>query len=393
MNHVMNLVVQIAIILLLANILRAFSIKLKFPPVIALIFLGIVLGPSLLNFAQKEGTIEWIAQIGVLFLIFEAGIQTNLKKLKEESKKAVLPSLGGVIFPFLSGFLLSYFFHFSLVSSLFIGAVFTATSISISVITLMDIDKLTSIEGRCIVNSAIIDDVLGILLISFIFGLSIEKSSSATIYQSEMFLTIIRIIFYFIVAFVVGLYLIPSIFINSRKLNIEGSMLSVSVVVIFFYSWFAEMSGLAAITGAYLAGLFIGQTEYRHLVNTGISQVGKTLFIDFFFIGIGLTLHLKELSIKPLFLILFVILAIISKFFGSAFGARLAKFDTTRSSRIGFGMIPRGEVALIMASMGISRDLVSVDVLSATVLMVIISSLAAPFLIRYSYTKFRKETF
>ncbi len=393
MNNTMYLILQIALILLLANILRAISLKLKLPPVIALIFLGIVLGPSLFNFVERSGTIEWIAQIGILFLIFEAGIQTNLSKIREESKKAIFPALGGIVFPFLFGLLLAKIFGYGLVSSLFIGAVFTATSISISVITLMDIDKLKSIEGRCIVNSAIIDDVLGILLISFIFGLSVEKTGSSNIYQSELFLTVIKIIVYFIIAFAVGLYLLPALFVNSKKLRLEGSILSVSVAIIFLYSWFAEMSGLAAITGAYLAGLFIGQTEYRHMINTGISEVGKSLFIDFFFIGIGLAINLRILSINPLYLILFLLLAIISKFFGSAFGARIAKFDTTRSVRIGFGMIPRGEVALIIASMGVQHKLLSVDDLSAVVLMVIITSITAPFLIKFSYRKFRKETF
>jgi len=393
MNNAMYLILQIAIILLLANILRAFSLKLKLPPVIALILLGIVLGPSLFNYVERSGTIEWIAQIGILFLIFEAGIQTNFSRIREESKKAIFPALGGIVFPFLFGLLLAQIFGYGLVSSLFIGAILTATSISISVITLMDIDKLKSIEGRCIVNSAIIDDVLGILLISFIFGLSVEKTGSSTIYQSELFLTIIKIILYFIIAFAVGLYLLPSLFLNSKKLNLEGSILSISVVIIFLYSWFAEMSGLAAITGAYLASLFISQTEYRHMINTGISQVGKTLFIDFFFIGIGLAINLRILSINPLYLVLFLLLAIFSKFLGSSFGARIAKFDTTRSVRIGFGMIPRGEVALIMASMGVQHNLLSINDLSAVVLMVVTTSILAPFLIKFSYRKFRKETF
>lgn len=393
MNNVMRLVLQIAVILLIANVLRALSNKIKLPPVIALILLGIIIGPSLLGLVEMNGTIEWIAQVGILFLIFEAGIQTNLSKIKEESRKALYPALGGVIFPFMFGFLLSYLFLYNFLSSLLIGTIFTATSISISVITLMEIDKLKSIEGRCIVNSAIIDDILGILLISFVFGLSIDKGSSISFHQSELFLSFIKIILFFIIAFAVGLYILPHIFLNIRKLYLENSILSISVALIFIYSWFAEMSGLAAITGAYLAGLFIGQTEYRHLINSGISQVGKSFFIDFFFIGVGLSVYLADLSVKPLYLILFVLLAIIGKFFGGAFGARIAGFDTTRAVRIGSGLIPRGEVALIMASMGLSKGLISVDLLSATVLMVIITSLVAPFLIKYSYVKFKKETF
>lgn len=393
MNEVMHIILQIAIILTLANILRSISIKFKFPPVISLILLGVVLGPSLLSYIEKEGIYEWIAQIGILFLIFEAGIQTNIGKLREESKKAVSPAIGGFIVPFSFGFILSYFFNYSFVSSLLIGTIFTATSLSISVITLMDIDKLQSIEGRTIINTTIIDHTLGILLISIIFGMSVDHSSSLVINQNLLLVLIGTIILYLIIAFGVGLYLIPIIYNNSKRLNLNGSLLSMSIAIIFFYSWLAEMSGLAAITGAYLAGLFINQTGHRHLVSTGISQVGKSFFIDFFFIGIGLTLQLKELSINPIYLVLFIVLALISKFFGSAIGARLANFDTTRAVRIGFGVLPRGEVALVIASMGMRANLITTDVLSATVLMVIFTSLLAPFLIRSSFKKLRKETF
>jgi Kef-type K+ transport system membrane component KefB len=393
MNHAMDLVLQIAIILILAIIVRAVSIKLRFPPVIALIFLGIILGPTLLNFAEKKGTIEWIAQIGILFLIFEAGIQTNIKKIREESKKALSPALGGFILPFASGFLLSYFFNYGLFPSLLIGVIFTATSISISVITLMDIDKLNSIEGRCIINSAIIDHILGILVISLIFGISIEQTSYDAFHQSQLFQILLKISLYSIFAFIIGVYLIPIIYSNSKKLKLDGSILSLSIAIIFFYSWFAEISGLAAITGAYLAGLFINQTEFRTLVNNGISQLGKSFFIHFFFVGIGLTIQLRDFSIKPLYLTLFLLLAVISKFFGSAIGAKIVKFDTIRAVRIGSGVVPRGEIALIIASMGVRRNLISTDVLSATVMMVIVTSLISPFLIKYSYAKFKKETF
>lgn len=393
MNNVIHLIMQIAIVLFLANIFRALSAKFKFPPVISLILLGIILGPSLFNYIEKSGTIEWIAQIGILFLLFEAGTQTNLKRIREESQKAVSPALGGVLLPFLGGFFLAYLSHHSLVGSLFIGTIFTATSISISVITLMEINKLQSIEGRTIINSAIIDDIIGILLISLIFGLSVERTTGGTFLQNSVLMAILKIFFFFIIAIVVGLYILPAIFNNSKRLNLESSILSFSVATIFIYSWFAEMSGLAAITGAYFAGLFIGQTEQRHLINTGISQVGKSFFIDFFFIGIGLTLNLRVMPFRPVYLILFFILAILTKFIGSSLGARIAQFDTTRAVRIGFGMIPRGEVALIIASMGLRRGLINIDDLSATVLMVIITSIIAPILIKFSYRKLQKETF
>ncbi len=394
MNETMTLILQIAIVLFIANILRAVSIRLKIPPVISLIILGLALGPSLLNYLELSATVEWIAQIGILFLIFEAGIQTNLKKMREESKKAVLPALGGVILPFIAGFFLSNFFNYSFISSIFVGIIFAATSISISVITLIDIDKLKSIEGRCIVNSAIIDDILSILLISIVFGLAVETGSADTsLFSNTIFISIVKILSFFLIAFLVGLYLIPTLFHNSKRLYLENSIISISVAIIFIYSWFAEQSGLAAITGAFLAGVFIGQTEYQHEVNSEIAQVGKSFFVDFFFISIGLSLNLSVLSIPVFYLVLFIILAILSKAIGGYLGARFAKFDSTRSFRIGIGMIPRGEVALIIASMALHRNIIDLDILSTTVIMVLVTSVISPFLIKHSFSKLKKDTF
>ncbi|MFA5499125.1 MAG: cation:proton antiporter [Candidatus Cloacimonadia bacterium] len=394
MNEVMDLVLKIAVVLVFTNLLRAFSIRLKIPPVVSLIFLGIVIGPSVLNFLEPCMTIDWIAQVGVLFLIFEAGIQTNLQKLKDESKMAFLPALGGVLLPFIGGFALSYVYTSDLYESLFIGTIFTATSISISVITLIELDKLKTIEGRCIVNAAIIDDILGILLVSIISGFAIKSEvASSGFFQNTTVITLIKMVIFFIVAFLVGIFVLPLVYENSKKLKLEASILSLSVAIIFIYSWFAENFGLAAIIGAFLAGIFIGQTEYQHRIDSEIAQVGKSFFVDFFFIGIGLKLHLSELTINPIFLILFLLIAIISKALGAGLGARMGHFDTTRAIRIGLGMVPRGEVALIIGSMALSRNLITDDIFSATVIMVLVTSTLPPFLIKYSFTKLKKDTF
>jgi len=301
--------------------------------------------------------------------------------------------MGGIIVPFFTGFILSKLFHYPTLTSLFVGAIFTATSISISVVTLMDLDKLKSIEGRCIINSAIIDDVLGILIISIIFGLSAEKAGVNVFMNKDIYLSLLKIVLFFVAVFAAGIYLIPAILHNSKKLYLENYIISMSIVFIFIYSWFAEMLGLAAITGAYFAGIFIGQSEYRHLVDTGISQLGKSMFVDIFFISVGLGINLRGLAIKPLYLILFILLAILSKAIGSTVGARFTKFDMTRSIRIGLGMIPRGEIALIIATMGIVNNAIPDDILSATILMIIVTSTLAPILIKFSFNKFKKETF
>jgi len=178
-----------------------------------------------------------------------------------------------------------------------------------------------------------------------------------------------------------------------KKLFLDNVVLSLSIVVVLIYSWFAELSGLAGITGAYFAGLFLGQTSYKNIVHEGISIVGKSIFIDVFFVNIGLGFYLFDIEAEPLFLIGFILLSIVSKIVGSGIGARITKFDTIRSFRIAAGMVPRGEVALIVANIGLEKNLVSTDILSATILMVITSAIITPFFLKYAFVKLKRKTF
>ncbi len=391
MHQTTQIFFSLAVILIFTNIVRAISIKLRIPPVIGLILVGKLLGPSLLNIIELNLTIEVIAQIGVLLLIFSAGIQTNIKRLKEDSKKASFPAIGGIVLPFIGGFLITYLFNHDLTSSFIIGIIFAAASISVPLMTLIDIDKFNSVEGRCIVNSAILNDIFSIIIISILFSVAFYEGT-ASIYYSGL-IPLLKITIYFVVTYIVGKYIIINLFINSKWLNLENSLLSLSIVFIFLYAWFAELLGLEAITGALLSGFFIGQTESRHFIDTGISQIGKSFFVDVFFVSIGLGINLRVLTFHPIFLVLFIFFAMFSKFIGSFLGALISRFDVTRSLRIGAGLIPRGEVSLIISSAAFQRGLISAELLSTTIIMVIVTSMIAPFLIKYSYVTTRKETF
>ncbi len=354
-----------------------------------MLLLGIVLGPTFLHLIEPGEVIKWIAKAGVLFLLFEAGLETNLKKIKEDSKQAMLPASGGIVLPFILGFLLSYLFSQNISQSLIVAVIFTATSVSVSVMTLLDLGKLKGLEGRCIVNSAIIDDIVGILLLTFIFGLTARTGVNET----NLALSFGKIVIFFVIIFVLGIFVIQPFFHNLKKFLLENVVISLAIAIVFVYSWFAELTGLAAITGAYFAGLFLGQTQYKHAVQTGISNVGKSFFVDVFFVSIGLEFNLFRIDAHPLFLIGFILLAVLGKFFGCGLGARLTKFDAIRSFRIGAGMIPRGEVALIVANMALEKNLISIDVLSATILMVVVSALITPLLLKYGFMKLKKESF
>jgi len=384
-----HILVHLAIIIFFSKIFGAISRKIKQPPVVGMLLLGIILGPTFLDFIEMDQVIEWIAKVGVLFLLFEAGLETNIKQIKQDSKQAILPAFGGIILPFILGSSLMYFTDHNLAQTLIVGVMFTATSVSVSVMTLLDLGKLKGIEGRCIVNSAIIDDIVGILLLTFTFGF-ISGSGGL---QNSFAMSLFKIMIFFVIVFLVGRFILKPFFLNLKKLLLDNVVISLAIAVVLLYSWLAEMAGIAAITGAFLAGLFLGQTNYKHKVQTEIANIGKSFFVDVFFVSIGLQFNLFELKTEPLFLVIFVSLAIFGKMLGSGFGARLTKFDTVRSFRIGSGMIPRGEVALIVANMALEKELITHDILSATILLVITSALITPILLKIGFTKFKKSSF
>lgn len=384
-----NIMLKLALIIISAKILASLSKRFKQPPVISLLLLGIVIGPTALDLVEPCHVIQWIGQIGVLFLLFEAGLETDLKKLKNESKQAFLPALGGIIIPFILGFLLSSLTGNPLSQNLVVGVIFTATSVSVSVMTLLDLGKLKGMEGRCIVNAAILDDIVGIMLLTIVFGLLGGEGGAS----SGILISFIKIIIFFVVIIIVGTFLIKPIFSNLRNFMLDNSVVSIAVAILMIYSWFAEETGLAAITGAYFAGLFLGQTEYGNSIRQGVSALGKSFFVDVFFIGIGLEFNLLELNAEPIFLIVFTLLAIFGKMLGSGLGARLNNYDYVRAFRIGSGMIPRGEVALIVANMAAARGLIKGDVLSATIIMVIVSAIVTPFLLKLGFTGLKRKSF
>ena len=384
-----SILLHLAIIIFFSKVLGAISKKFKQPPVIGMLFLGIVLGPTFLHFIEPDEVITWIAKVGVLFLLFEAGLETNIKQIREDSRQALLPAVGGIILPFSLGFFLTYFVLHNVSQALIVGVIFTATSVSVSVMTLLDLDKMKSLEGRCIINAAIIDDIVGILLLTFIFGLIAGSTKTGSVIS----ISLVKIAVFFLVSFLFGIFILQPFFLNLKKLLLNNVVLSLAIATAFLYSWFAEMTGLAAITGAYFAGLFLGQTHHKHAVQTDITNIGKSFFVDVFFVSIGLQFNLFDIEAEPLFLLSFVVLAIAGKAIGSGLGARLNNFDAVRSFRIGTGMIPRGEVALIVVNMALEKQVVSTDILSATILMVIISALLTPLLLKFGFTKFKRKSF
>ena len=381
MVHV-HFLLHLAVILIVSKYVAALAIKFKMPPVLGMILAGILLGPSALDLVKTDIVIQWLAKLGVILLLFSAGLDTDIHQMKSQGKASILTAIGGVVLPFLLGFFTAHFFGLDNFSATLIGTVLTATSVSVTVMTLIDLKKLHSLEGTTILGAAILDDVIGILMLTFVFGLHGG--------ENNIILSIVKILAYFLVSFLVGFFLFKPIIRFTKRLNVESGVVTVALALCFFFAWAAEKAGMAEITGAYIAGLFLGQTRFKRTISEGIETLGQSFFVAIFFINIGLETHLENISGNPLFIIFIIFFAITGKILGAGSGAKIGGFTLEQSTRIGVGMVPRGEVALIISAMALTQGIFTQTEYSTTVLIVILSAILTPLLLKIAF-KEKKE--
>ncbi len=372
-----HFLLHLAIILILSKYVAALSIKFKMPPVLGMIIMGILLGPSVLDIVKTDIVIQWLAKLGVILLLFTAGLDTDIAQMKSQGKASLMTAAGGVLVPFALGFFTSRFFGLDVFSATLIGTVLMATSVSVTVMTLIDLKKLHSSEGTTILGAAIIDDVIGILMLTFVFGLHGG--------ENNILISMAKILGYFVASFIVGFFLFKPIIRFTRKLEVEAGVVAVALSLCFFFAWAAEKAGMAEITGAYIAGLFVGQTRSKRTVSEGVETLGQSFFVAIFFINIGLETQLRDISGNPGFIIFVILFAIIGKILGSGAGAKIGGFSLQQSTRIGIGMVPRGEVALIISAMALTRGIFTQTEYSTTVLIVILSAILTPPLLKWAF--------
>jgi Kef-type K+ transport system membrane component KefB len=359
------------------------------------ILIGLLLGPTLLNvlawpvFAPSGETagaplldlVRDLAQVGVLLLMFVAGLETDLVMMRHVGKVAFWSAFGGVVMPMIFGAMTAVAFGLPLYwEGIFIGAILTATSVSISAQTLLEIGALRTREGSTILGAAVIDDVMGIIVLSLVVALA--KTSGTTFDWASLGIVMVRVTLYFTTA-IVARRLIPPVLRWASTLGVSQAVLSAGLVIMFTYAWAAESVGaVAAITGSYLAGVLIAQTEFKKDIDAGIHPLTYSIFVPLFFISIGLEANGRELGPRAVFTVALVLVAIVTKAIGCGAFARLFGFSTQESVRVGVGMISRGEVGLIVAGYGLANGLIGSDVFSASVLMVLVTTMVTPPLMR-----------
>ena len=405
MSHFLQLLLLLALIVTAAKLTGALANRFGQPAVFGEILAGLVLGPTVLNvlgwplFAAASGNspgesvpllsvLRDLAEIGVVLLMFVAGLETDLAEVRRVGKVAFWAAFGGVVLPLAGGAAVAVAFGFPLRwEGIFIGTILTATSVSISAQTLLELGALRSREGSTILGAAVIDDVMGIIVLSVVVAFA--RASSGGVDAGQVLLVAVRIVIFFVLAVAAGRWL-PYAFRWASALGVSQGVLAAAVVLVFLYSWAAEYLGsVAAITGAYVAGVLIAQTEFKKQVDAGIHPLTYSMFVPAFFIGIGLQANGRELGDRIVFTVVLVVVAIVTKAVGCGVFARLFGFSARESVRVGAGMISRGEVGLIVAGYGLANGLIGREVFSASVIMVLVTTMVTPPLLRLLFPRRR----
>jgi Kef-type K+ transport system membrane component KefB len=404
MNHLLQFLLLLAVIVTVAKLAGSAANRIGLPAVFGEILAGLLLGPTLLNILGWQmflpghepehggpapslmGVVRDIAEVGVVLLMFIAGMETDVKEMRRVGGVALWAALGGVLVPFAGGAATAAWFGLPLFwEGLFIGTILTATSVSISAQTLMELGALRSKEGSTILGAAVIDDVMGIIVLSVVVAFShAENGVSAWLLAS----IVLRMAGYFAAAILVGRYLFTPLARWADRLGVSQGLIAIVLAVAFFYGWAAEMvGGVAAITGSYLAGVMFAQTPYKTRIDEGIHPLTYSMLVPVFFMSIGLQANGRELGDQIGLTVTLSIVAIVAKLIGAGAFARGAGFTTRESLRVGTGMISRGEVGLIVAGYGLANGLIGDEVFAAAVIMVLATTMVTPPLLKLTFPR------
>lgn len=377
---------DIALILLSTKVLGLVTKKFQMPQVVGALLAGIVLGPACLNILHETDFIGQMSELGVIVLMFTAGLETDIGELKKTGKVSFLVAIMGVVVPLIAGFFIAMIFNNGQVAAgdvnpilqnIFIGVILTATSVSITVETLKEMGKLSSKAGNTILGAALIDDILGVVALTVVTGLA-----DSTV---NVWVVLLKIVLFFIFAGISG-YLFYVVFnkMVSRYHKDMRRFVIVAFVFCLLLSFFAEeLFGVADITGAFIAGLIISNTEKTRYINSRFETLSYILLSPIFFASIGIKVEIGTMTVDlMIFTIILLIVAILTKILGCAAGAKLFGYTTNESIQVGTGMVSRGEVALIVANKGIAVGLMNPNFLAPVVIVVVVTTIITPILLK-----------
>lgn len=381
-----KILLDIALILIATKTGGIISRKFKMPEVLGALIAGVILGPMVWNAVQYNENLEQLSNLGVILLMFLAGLETNLEEFRKAGKSALLIAVMGILVPLVLGTLCAFFFYDDLIENIFIGVILTATSVSITVETLAELGKLNSRAGINILGAAVIDDILGLVLISVLLAVSGNNGEKGG--NPSLAVTFIRIGL-FCAASLLAIAFLPKL-INKLTRNVRPSpsLLAFSLSAALIVALIAEKLGIAAITGAYLCGLILSQFTHKEYLERNVKAISSGFLSPIFFASIGIEANLAGLrgEVFAIALVMFLV-AVTGKLIGCGSAARLSGMSRSESVQIGVGMISRGEVAIITANIGLQNHIISQEVFVPTIIVVILTTIITPVLLKLAFSR------
>ncbi len=390
----LQLILVLALIISIAKAGGYLSYRLGQPAVVGEVLAGVILGPSVINLlgwsiftdTHLGETVTHLAELGVLLLLFMAGLDLHLTDLLKSRKISVLAGAFGFAFTLGMGYILATLFSFDISEALFIGLILAPTSIGISAQTLMELKVLRTKVGITLLGASVVDDTLGVLGVSLFLAFFLGETSGGVI---SILLILLKMVLFLIAASAIGYLLLPRFANFVEKLPISQGLVAFSFVTALLFAWSAEALGhMASIIGAFMAGIFLARSPLNERIKTGLSPISYGIFVPIFFINVGLSANVRTISANELwFLAGMIFVVVVSKLAGAGLSGRLGGMTNKESLKLGFGMVPRGEVVLIIAAVGIAEGLINAETFSTIVVLVIITTIMTPPILRYLFSK------
>lgn len=384
----MNKIRPLILILLFALVGGQISVKCKMPAVIGELIAGVILGPAVLNWVTPNLLVKSMSEIGVILLMFLAGLESDLAILKKLWYPSLLVAMVGMIVPIIVAYYTGVLFHFTQIECLFLGTTFAATSVSISVAVLQEMGRLKSKAGMTILGAAVVDDLLAVLLLSAItsiVGKQVGQGSVKIDFGTKLLLQVL----YLLILIVGSFSFVPLLTKQFSKIALPAAEAFLTIIIIFIASFGAEYIGLSNVIGAFFVGLAFSQSREKTKLQHSFTNIGYSFFIPIFFTSIGLEMTLSGIWQNRLLFLILLVGAILSKLVGAGIGAKIAGFSNLSAFQVGVGMISRGEMALVVAQIGQQNHLLAPSVYSTVVGAIILTTIVTPFLLKYAFSRQR----
>jgi len=384
----MSYLLQLVIILILTKLGAHLSSILNFPSVIGELLVGVIAGPAVLHILVGTTFIQYFSELGVIVLMFIAGLEGDLSLLMKYWKPALTVATLGVILPTISAAMLcALVFNFAWTTSIFIGLVLSATSVSISVQGLTEMGRLNTKEGAIILGAAVADDIMCVILL----GICVAFFGSAGSSDQPLWLMISTKLLFFVLMFVLGKWFVPPFMSFFSKLKTSENEATGALILCFGFAAIAVALGMSDVLGAYFAGIALSETSFQKNLALKIEPIGYAVFIPVFFVSIGLNISFKGLQSDLVFIVSLIIIAIIGKQVGGALGARFFHLTWSESNIVGAGMVSRGEMALVVANVALGAKLIDPNHYTAMIVVTVVTTIIAPLILKFFIQRATKQ--